>query len=77
MLPVRICFFDADVVQQGWIVDPSSQMFTVKKQPVVKEQKLDRSKLQNLTEYVFCLEHWQGFLRRWSYDVFLNRRVSF
>ncbi|XP_024026186.1 COP9 signalosome complex subunit 8 [Morus notabilis] len=45
------------VVQQGWIVDPSSQMFTVKKQPVVKEQKLDRSKLQNLTEYVFCLEH--------------------
>ncbi|GMN59048.1 hypothetical protein TIFTF001_028143 [Ficus carica] len=45
------------VVQQGWIVDPASQMFTVKKQPIVKEQKLDPSKLQNLTEYVFYLEH--------------------
>lgn len=50
-------FIDADVVQQGWIMDPASQMFTVKKQPIVKEQKLDPSKLQNLTEYVFYLEH--------------------
>ncbi|KAF4384948.1 hypothetical protein F8388_010546 [Cannabis sativa] len=45
------------VVQQGWILDAASQMLTVKKQPLVKEQKLDPSKLQNLTEYVFYLEH--------------------
>lgn len=32
-------------------------MLTVKKQPVVSEQKLDPSKLQRLTEYVFHLEH--------------------
>ena len=47
----------ADVVEQGWIVDPASQMLTVKKQVVVKEQRLDPGKLQNLTEYVFYLEH--------------------
>ncbi|KAF3434966.1 hypothetical protein FNV43_RR22053 [Rhamnella rubrinervis] len=29
------------VVQQGWIVDPATQMLTVKKQPIVTEQKLD------------------------------------
>ncbi|KAF4376251.1 hypothetical protein F8388_018920 [Cannabis sativa] len=46
-----------NVVQQSWILDPASQMLTVKKQPLVKEQKLDPSKLQNLTEYVFYLEH--------------------
>ncbi|BBN68347.1 COP9 signalosome, subunit CSN8 [Prunus dulcis] len=45
------------VQQQGWAVDPASQMVTVKKQPIVTEQKLDASKLQNLTEYVFHLEH--------------------
>ncbi|XP_004299964.1 PREDICTED: COP9 signalosome complex subunit 8 [Fragaria vesca subsp. vesca] len=45
------------VQQQGWIVDPASQMITVKKQPIVTEQKLNPSKLQNLTEYVFHLEH--------------------
>ncbi|PRQ19993.1 putative COP9 signalosome, subunit CSN8 protein [Rosa chinensis] len=45
------------VRQQGWIVDPASQMITVKKQPVITEQKLNPSKLQSLTEYVFHLEH--------------------
>lgn len=48
---------NADVIQQGWILDPASQMLTVKKQQIVKEQKLDPGKLQNLTEYVFYLEH--------------------
>lgn len=47
----------AVVQQQGWAVDPASQMLTVKKRPIVTEQKLDASKLQNLTEYVFHLEH--------------------
>ncbi|KAJ4716984.1 COP9 signalosome complex subunit 8 [Melia azedarach] len=45
------------VQQQGWILDPASRMLTVKKQPIVTEQKLDPSKLQRLTEYVFHLEH--------------------
>ncbi|XP_047969412.1 COP9 signalosome complex subunit 8-like [Salvia hispanica] len=45
------------VVQHGWTVDPASRMLTVKKQTVVNEQKLDHSKLQRLTEYVFHLEH--------------------
>lgn len=45
------------VLQQGWTVDPDSRMLTVKKQPVVKEQKIDPNKLQRLTEYVFHLEH--------------------
>ncbi|CAK8530241.1 unnamed protein product [Lathyrus sativus] len=45
------------VLQQGWTVDSSSGMLTVKKQPVVTEQKLDPRKLQQLTEYVFHLEH--------------------
>ncbi|CAL5358402.1 unnamed protein product [Camellia sinensis] len=45
------------VLQQGWSVDPASRMLTVKKLPVVTEQKLDPSKLQRLTEYVFHLEH--------------------
>lgn len=45
------------VVQQGWTVDHASQMLTVKKQPLVTEQKLDPGKLQRLTEYVFHLEH--------------------
>jgi COP9 signalosome complex subunit 8 len=47
----------ADVLQQGWTVDYASRMLTVKKQPVVTEQKLDPRKLQQLTEYVFHLEH--------------------
>lgn len=47
----------ADALQQGWTVDPTSQMLTVKKQAVATEQKLDPSKLQRLTEYVFHLEH--------------------
>ncbi|KAI3448298.1 hypothetical protein Pfo_004963 [Paulownia fortunei] len=44
-------------LQQGWTVDPASRMLTVKKQAVTTEQKLDPSKLQRLTEYVFHLEH--------------------
>lgn len=48
----------ADVLQQGWIVDPTAQMLTVKKRPIVTQQKLEPSKLQRLTEYVFHLEHW-------------------
>ncbi|XP_022927899.1 COP9 signalosome complex subunit 8-like [Cucurbita moschata] len=45
------------VTPQGWIVDVASQMFTVKKQQIATEQKLDSSKLQRLTEYIFHLEH--------------------
>ncbi|KAF2293733.1 hypothetical protein GH714_004372 [Hevea brasiliensis] len=45
------------VLQPGWTVDPASRMLTVKKQLIVTEQKLDSSKLQRLTEYVFHLEH--------------------
>ncbi|XP_042493108.1 COP9 signalosome complex subunit 8 [Macadamia integrifolia] len=44
-------------LQHGWNVDPSSRMLTVKRQLIVTEQKLDHSKLQRLTEYVFHLEH--------------------
>ncbi|XP_068660462.1 COP9 signalosome complex subunit 8-like isoform X3 [Aristolochia californica] len=47
----------SDALQHGWTVDPASQMLTVKKLPVVREQKLNPSKLQRLTEYVFHLEH--------------------
>ncbi|KAL4580646.1 hypothetical protein LXL04_016846 [Taraxacum kok-saghyz] len=45
------------VMQQGWSVDVASKMLTVKKQVIVTEQKIDPSKLQRLTEYVFHLEH--------------------
>ncbi|KAL6964340.1 COP9 signalosome complex subunit 8 [Sarracenia purpurea var. burkii] len=45
------------VLQHGWSVDAGSRMLTVEKQAVVTEQKLDPSKLQRLTEYVFHLEH--------------------
>ncbi|KAK9742570.1 hypothetical protein RND81_03G182800 [Saponaria officinalis] len=45
------------VLNEGWSLDSASQMFSVKKQSVVAEQKLDASKLQRLTEYVFHLEH--------------------
>jgi len=45
------------VLRLGWVVDPASRMLTVKKQTIVTEQKLDATKLQRLTEYVFHLEH--------------------
>ncbi|XP_041011792.1 COP9 signalosome complex subunit 8 [Juglans microcarpa x Juglans regia] len=45
------------VLQKGWDLDPASRMLTVKKQTTVTQQKLDASKLQRLTEYVFHLEH--------------------
>ncbi|KAG5400466.1 hypothetical protein IGI04_015073 [Brassica rapa subsp. trilocularis] len=45
------------VAENGWTVDTASQMVTVKKQAVKREQKVDSSKLQRLTEYVFHLEH--------------------
>ncbi|ERN08721.1 hypothetical protein AMTRI_Chr11g99280 [Amborella trichopoda] len=44
-------------LQHGWTIDPESKMLTVRKMPKVVQQKLDPSKLQNLTEYVFHLEH--------------------
>ncbi|KAL9263430.1 COP9 signalosome complex subunit 8-like protein [Drosera capensis] len=44
-------------LQEGWLLDSTSGMLTVKKQPIVSEQKLDSGKLQRLTEYVFHLEH--------------------
>ncbi|KAF8111793.1 hypothetical protein N665_0072s0007 [Sinapis alba] len=45
------------VVENGWTVDAASQMVSVKKQAIKREQKVDSSKLQRLTEYVFHLEH--------------------
>ncbi|MBA0737157.1 hypothetical protein Gogos_010632 [Gossypium gossypioides] len=48
---------DKDALQRGWVIDPASQMLIVTKQCIVKEQKLDPSKLQRLTAYVFHLEH--------------------
>ncbi|KAG7011450.1 COP9 signalosome complex subunit 8, partial [Cucurbita argyrosperma subsp. argyrosperma] len=39
------------VTRRGWIVDVASEMLTVKKQEIGREQKLDSSKLQRLTEY--------------------------
>ncbi|GAB2299224.1 COP9 signalosome complex subunit 8 [Dionaea muscipula] len=44
-------------LQEGWLLDSASGMLTVKKQPILSEQKVDPSKLQWLTEYVFHLEH--------------------
>ncbi|KZV17782.1 hypothetical protein F511_01591, partial [Dorcoceras hygrometricum] len=44
-------------LERGWTLDPTSRMLTVKKQVVTAEQKVDPSKLQQLTEYVFHLEH--------------------
>ncbi|GLJ40357.1 hypothetical protein SUGI_0829980 [Cryptomeria japonica] len=44
-------------LQRGWTLDNELQMLTVKGNPVVVDQKLDSSRLQNLTEYVFHLEH--------------------
>jgi hypothetical protein len=57
VLLMRFLLSYADVLQQGWVVDPDSRMLIVKKQSVKTEQKLDSSKLQRLTEYVFHLEH--------------------
>jgi COP9 signalosome complex subunit 8 len=57
MLSTGFLFSYADVMQQGWVVDPASRMLIVKRQPVSTEQKLDPSKLQRLTEYVLHLEH--------------------
>ncbi|XP_047338738.1 COP9 signalosome complex subunit 8 [Impatiens glandulifera] len=46
------------VVERGsWDVDRVTGMLTVKKKAIATEQKLDSSKLQRLTEYVFHLEH--------------------
>ncbi|KAG9135413.1 hypothetical protein Leryth_007164 [Lithospermum erythrorhizon] len=45
------------VLEQGWTLDPSSQMLTVERRAVSSAQKVDPSKLQRLTEYVFHLEH--------------------
>lgn len=44
-------------LQHGWTLDSMSRMLSVQKPKIVSEQKLDSSKLQNLTEYVFHLEH--------------------
>ncbi|PKA61517.1 COP9 signalosome complex subunit 8 [Apostasia shenzhenica] len=44
-------------LQHGWTFDSGSRMLTVTKPKIVTEQKLDPSKLQRLTEYVFQLEH--------------------
>ncbi|URD88160.1 peroxidase [Musa troglodytarum] len=44
-------------LQHGWTMDSPSKMLTVKKPRIITEQKLDPSRLQRLTEYVFHLEH--------------------
>jgi len=43
--------------QHGWVLDPASQMLTVRPLSSVANKKTDSSQLQNLTEYVFHLEH--------------------
>ncbi|KAG0570651.1 hypothetical protein KC19_6G177700 [Ceratodon purpureus] len=43
--------------QHGWVLDPASQMLTVRPMSTVSNKKTDSSQLQNLTEYVFHLEH--------------------
>lgn len=47
----------AYTLQRGWTLDSASKMLTVKKLPAVVDQRLHSSTLQNLTEYVFHLEH--------------------
>jgi hypothetical protein len=47
----------ADAVGNGWSLDASTKMLTVKKPKTQTNQKLDASKLQCLTECVFHLEH--------------------
>ncbi|RLM84484.1 COP9 signalosome complex subunit 8 isoform X1 [Panicum miliaceum] len=44
-------------LENGWSLDASTKMLTVKKSKVQTNQKLDASKLQRLTECVFHLEH--------------------
>jgi len=44
-------------VENGWSLDASTNMLTVKKPKTQTNQKLDASKLQRLTECVFHLEH--------------------
>ncbi|XP_024394883.1 COP9 signalosome complex subunit 8 [Physcomitrium patens] len=43
--------------QHGWVLDPASQMLTVRPMSSVVNKKADSSQLQDLTEYVFHLEH--------------------
>ncbi|KAH7424824.1 hypothetical protein KP509_11G026800 [Ceratopteris richardii] len=43
--------------QNGWTLDSSSNMLTAVPMVTATAQKLDSSKLQDLTEYVFSLEH--------------------
>ena len=43
--------------QVGWALDPVSNMLICQPATFLAAQKLDSSKLQNLTEYVFHLEH--------------------
>ncbi|KAJ3675166.1 hypothetical protein LUZ60_004208 [Juncus effusus] len=45
------------VVERGWSLDNETQMLTVVKPKRVTEQKIDPSKLQRLTEFVFHLEN--------------------
>ncbi|XP_020573550.1 COP9 signalosome complex subunit 8 [Phalaenopsis equestris] len=44
-------------LQHGWTLDSASKMLAVRKPKITTEQKLDSTKLQRLTEYVFHLEH--------------------
>ncbi|RLM64775.1 COP9 signalosome complex subunit 8 [Panicum miliaceum] len=44
-------------VENGWSLDTSTKMLTVKKAKAQTNQMLDASKLQRLTECVFHLEH--------------------
>ncbi|KAJ1696306.1 hypothetical protein LUZ63_004818 [Rhynchospora breviuscula] len=44
-------------VEHGWSLDVPSKMLTVEKPKITTEQKVDSSKLQRLTEFVFHLEN--------------------
>ncbi|CAA6660556.1 unnamed protein product [Spirodela intermedia] len=44
-------------VRHGWALDPVTGMLTVRRESMVSKQKVDPSKLQRLTEFVFHLEH--------------------
>lgn len=58
MLDTYACCGIAVLTQQhGWVLDPASQMLTVRPMSSVANKKTDSSQLQNLTEYVFHLEH--------------------
>ena len=46
-----------DAVGNGWSLDASTKMLTVKKAKAQTNQKFDASKLERLTECVFHLEH--------------------